>query len=92
MVDWQAIEAAYREGTRSTRAIARDGGVTEGAIRKRIRAKGWPARGTGVGIERVLAGLHPATQLATSLGCAPTSAAGAALEHPAVKVAHILRV
>ena len=46
MADWQRIETAYREGTCWVRELARQEGVTEGAIRKRARAKGWPARGT----------------------------------------------
>src|SRR6266566_9878051 len=44
MVDWEAIETAYREGDRSVRAIARHFGLSEGAIRKRARQNGWPTR------------------------------------------------
>jgi len=44
MVDWEAIETAYRGSDRSVRAIARHFGLSEGAIRKRARQKGWPTR------------------------------------------------
>jgi len=44
MVDWEAIETAYRQSDRSVRAIARHFGLSEGAIRKRARQKGWPTR------------------------------------------------
>jgi hypothetical protein len=46
VVDWQAIEAGYRQGEYSVRELARRENVSEGAIRKRARAKGWPARVT----------------------------------------------
>jgi hypothetical protein len=39
MVDWEAIETAYRESDRSVRAIARHFGLSEGAIRKAGTAK-----------------------------------------------------
>lgn len=39
--DWVAIEGEYRAGVHSLRAIAEKYGITEGAIRKRAKAKGW---------------------------------------------------
>jgi hypothetical protein len=39
--DWIAIEGAYRANILSTRAIGRDNGVSEGAIRKRAKERGW---------------------------------------------------
>jgi hypothetical protein len=39
--DWVAIEGEYRAGVHSLRAIAEKHGITEGAIRKRAKAKGW---------------------------------------------------
>ena len=39
--DWELIEKLYRAGIASLREIAKDGGVTEGAIRKRAKRDGW---------------------------------------------------
>ena len=39
--DWERIEADYRAGTRSTREIATDHKITEGAIRKRAKRDCW---------------------------------------------------
>jgi len=39
--DWEAIEAEYRAGQMSVRAIASAHGLSEGAIRKRAKAEGW---------------------------------------------------
>lgn len=39
--DWQAIEAAYRAGKLTTAEIARQFGVTEGAIRQRAKRNEW---------------------------------------------------
>lgn len=39
--DWERIEAEYRAGQLSVREIARQHGLTEGAIRKRAKADGW---------------------------------------------------
>lgn len=40
--DWEAIERDYRAGVKSLREIAaKDGRVTEGAIRKRAKRDGW---------------------------------------------------
>lgn len=39
--DWVAIEGEYRAGVHSLRAIADKYGITEGAIRKRAKQKGW---------------------------------------------------
>jgi hypothetical protein len=40
--DWEKISGHYRAGTRSLRDIGKEYGVTEGAIRKRAKAEGWP--------------------------------------------------
>ena len=40
-IDWEAIERAYRPGVLSLREIAKQHGISEGAIRKRARAKAW---------------------------------------------------
>jgi hypothetical protein len=45
VADWQRIEAAYRQGECSVRELARREGISEGAIRKRAKAKDWPTRG-----------------------------------------------
>lgn len=47
VADWEAIEAQYRAGILSLRAIATQFDLTEGAIRKRAKAERW---------ERALAG------------------------------------
>ena len=39
--DWEVIERHYRAGLLSLREIAKDGGVTEGAIRKRAKRDQW---------------------------------------------------
>jgi len=39
--DWVAIEGEYRAGVHSLRVIAEKYGITEGAIRKKAKAKGW---------------------------------------------------
>lgn len=39
--DWELIERHYRAGLLSLREIAKEGGVTEGAIRKRAKKDGW---------------------------------------------------
>jgi hypothetical protein len=39
--DWTTIEASYRAGVGSLRAIAGGHGVTEGAIRARAKKAGW---------------------------------------------------
>ena len=40
-VDWEAIEREYRAGQLSVSEIGRRLGVTEGAIRKRVKRDGW---------------------------------------------------
>lgn len=40
-VDWEAIEREYRAGQLSISEIARQNGITEGAIRKKAKALGW---------------------------------------------------
>lgn len=42
-IDWGKIAAACREGTQSTRQIARQFGIPESTLRKRIKAEGWNA-------------------------------------------------
>lgn len=39
--DWELIEKKFRAGMLSLREIAAEGGVTEGAIRKRAKKDGW---------------------------------------------------
>lgn len=39
--DWEAIEREYRAGQLSIREIAREHGLSDGAIRKRAKAEGW---------------------------------------------------
>jgi hypothetical protein len=39
--DWEAIESQYRASILSSRAIATQFGITEAAIRKKAKAKGW---------------------------------------------------
>lgn len=39
--DWEAIEAAYRVGVLSVRAIAEQNGITDTAIRKKAKKEGW---------------------------------------------------
>ena len=39
--DWTTIEAQYHHGRLSVRQIAAQAGLTEGAIRKRARTRGW---------------------------------------------------
>jgi hypothetical protein len=54
MVDWLGAERSYRQGEISVREIARREGVSEGAVRKRAKAKGWsrePATQIGVDAE-----------------------------------------
>ncbi|WP_045836438.1 hypothetical protein [Hyphomicrobium sp. 99] len=45
-IAWDEIRRAYEAGTKSTRTIAKDFGVTEGAIRKRAKSDNW-IRATG---------------------------------------------
>lgn len=40
-IDWEAVEASYRSGAPSVRALAERHGLTEGAIRKRATKEGW---------------------------------------------------
>lgn len=40
--DWESIEAAYRLNKVSTRAVAKEHGITESSIRKRAKAENWP--------------------------------------------------
>jgi hypothetical protein len=95
MADWEAIETAYREGDGSVRAIARDFGLSEGAIRKRARQKGWPTRSVQVaGAVQIkvisTGGTQPGTQFrdqnarvrAREGGTHPTPAQNKGLEGP----------
>lgn len=56
-VDWIAIEGLYRSGTRSTRDIANEYGLSHEAIRKRARKDGWTKDPTGTKRELVKARL-----------------------------------
>lgn len=40
-MNWAVIRAAYEAGDISIRAMARDAGVSDAAVRKRARAEGW---------------------------------------------------
>ena len=40
-IDWEAVEASYRSGAPSVRALAEIHGLTEGAIRKRAAKEDW---------------------------------------------------
>ena len=40
-IDWKAIELEYRAGIKSSRALAAEYGVSEGAIRKRAKNEEW---------------------------------------------------
>lgn len=53
--DWIAIEGEFRAGTRSLPDIASDHGITEGAIRKHAKVKGWLRDPAGTKRERVKA-------------------------------------
>ncbi len=44
MPNWKAIERAFCKGDESLRAIARQHGVSDAAIRKRAKSRGWPPR------------------------------------------------
>ena len=41
IVDWEAIEGAFRAGILSIRMIAKSHGITDTAIRKRAKSDGW---------------------------------------------------
>jgi hypothetical protein len=40
-IDWESVEASYRSGSPSVRALAEKHGLTEGAIRKRATKEAW---------------------------------------------------
>lgn len=40
-IDWESVEASYRSGSPSVRALADAHGLTEGAIRKKATKEGW---------------------------------------------------
>ena len=46
-IDWESIEASYRSGSPSVRALAEKYGLTEGAIRKRASKEDWKRDLTG---------------------------------------------
>jgi hypothetical protein len=51
-VDWERAERLYRQGEISVWEIARREGVSEGAVRKRAKAKGWSREpGTQMGVD-----------------------------------------
>lgn len=39
--DWESVERRYRAGLLSVREIAKQAGVSEGAVRKKVKANGW---------------------------------------------------
>ena len=39
--DWAAVRVAYEETSKSVRALAKEAGVSEGAVRKRAKAETW---------------------------------------------------
>ena len=39
--DWEKVETQYRAGVQTLREIAKEHGITEGAIRKRAKRDGW---------------------------------------------------
>lgn len=41
MADWIVIETEYRAGQRSVNSLAKEHGISEGAIRKRAKKCGW---------------------------------------------------
>lgn len=41
-IDWEAIEADYRVGYISVNQLAKNHGITEGAIRKKAQRGNWP--------------------------------------------------
>ncbi|MEI7075050.1 terminase small subunit [Pectobacterium versatile] len=41
VTDWEAIERKYREGALSIRALAREHGISDAAIRKKAKLQGW---------------------------------------------------
>ena len=51
MNDWDGIEQAFRFSSKSNRAIAKEFGVSEGAIRKRAAAEGWE-KGVAAGVRQ----------------------------------------
>lgn len=57
LTDWEAIEKHYRAGVLSLREIAKQLGVTDGAIRKKAKANGWQRDLTARVAERVRAEL-----------------------------------
>lgn len=46
-IDWESVEASYRSGSPSVRALAEKHGLTEGAIRKRATKEDWKRDLTG---------------------------------------------
>jgi len=91
MVNWEAIETAYRESDRSVRAIARHFGLSEGAIRKRARQKGWPMRGKqiagGVQIKVIsTGGTQPGTQFRDQYARAHAHAREGGTQPPSIEV------
>ncbi len=52
MIDWEQAERLYRQGEISVREIARQARVSEGAVRKRAKAKGWSRESsTQIGVD-----------------------------------------
>lgn len=54
-IDWISIEGAFRSGKSTLRDIASQHGITEGAIRKKAKQRGWLRDPSGAKRERVKA-------------------------------------
>lgn len=59
-IDWAALEAAYRAGVKSVRAIAEEHCVPEGTIRSRAKKHGWTRNPEGTKRELVRAAMSGA--------------------------------
>lgn len=62
--DWEAIELAYRAGALSVREIAKQHGVTHGAVQKRAKRDGW-TRDLSAKVRKAVATQLVATPVAT---------------------------
>jgi len=60
-VDWVSIETHYRAGVKSVNALAKESGVTEGAIRARAKKRGWLRDPEGTKREMVKAAMSGIT-------------------------------
>ncbi len=62
--DWEAIELAHRAGVLSVREIAKQHGITHGAVQKRAKAVGW-SRDLSAKVRKAVATQLVATEVAT---------------------------